>query len=249
MEVPSSTRISHAKCTRVLLHETIVISEEGQEETINRLLKPAAPPDSSNGVVVPHEAPDGSPKPRGASKLPVTCCPSPRRRARRWLGYYASLVPVVVVTQGNQTPRLSWPLLHSDKMRGNRASSCRDILQTLERRLGEPDLHLRARRSRHSWRPFLPIKKTPRNAKPMCLAREMSALAVQQAPSAADGTCSAPPESPVCTLRALLTSAELDEIQAAALEMREQKCWPPRQWEKLYMCASASALADGTHNG
>ena len=70
MEVPSSTRISHARCTRVLLHETMVISEEqeGQEETINRLLKPAAPPDSSNGVVVPHEAPDGPPKPKKKGK-------------------------------------------------------------------------------------------------------------------------------------------------------------------------------------
>ena len=33
-----------------VLHETSVISEEGQEETFNRLLKPAAPPDSGNGV-------------------------------------------------------------------------------------------------------------------------------------------------------------------------------------------------------
>ena len=40
-----------------VLHETSVISEEGQEETFNRFLKPAAPPDSGNGVawwVVPH---------------------------------------------------------------------------------------------------------------------------------------------------------------------------------------------------
>ena len=36
-----------------VLHETSVISEEGQEETFNRLLKPAAPPESGNGVVVP----------------------------------------------------------------------------------------------------------------------------------------------------------------------------------------------------
>ena len=43
------------------LHETSVMSEEGQEETFDRLLKPAAPPDSGNGVVVPHEAPDGPP--------------------------------------------------------------------------------------------------------------------------------------------------------------------------------------------
>ena len=39
-------------------------SEEDQEETFNRFLKPAAPPDSGNGVVVPHEAPDGPPKPQ-----------------------------------------------------------------------------------------------------------------------------------------------------------------------------------------
>ena len=32
-------------------------SEEDHEETFNRFLKPAAPPDSGNGVVVPHEAP------------------------------------------------------------------------------------------------------------------------------------------------------------------------------------------------
>ena len=35
-----------------VLHETSVISEEGQEETFNRFLKPAAPPDSGNGVGV-----------------------------------------------------------------------------------------------------------------------------------------------------------------------------------------------------
>ena len=35
-------------------------SEEDQEETFNRFLKPAAPPDSGNGVVVPHEAPGGA---------------------------------------------------------------------------------------------------------------------------------------------------------------------------------------------
>ena len=51
-----------------VLHETSVISEEGQEETFNRLLKPAAPPDSGNGVVVPHEAPDGPPKPQKKGK-------------------------------------------------------------------------------------------------------------------------------------------------------------------------------------
>ena len=51
-----------------VLHETSVISEEGQEETFNRLLKPAAPPDSGNGVVVPHEAPDGPPKPKKKGK-------------------------------------------------------------------------------------------------------------------------------------------------------------------------------------
>ena len=44
------------------------ISEERQEEAINRLLKPAAPPDSGNGVVVPHEAPDGPPKPKKKGK-------------------------------------------------------------------------------------------------------------------------------------------------------------------------------------
>ena len=44
------------------------ISEERREEAINRLLKPAAPPDSGNGVVVPHEAPDGSPKPKKKGK-------------------------------------------------------------------------------------------------------------------------------------------------------------------------------------
>ena len=43
-------------------------SEEDQEETFNRLLKPAAPPDSGNGVVVPHEAPDGPPKPKKKGK-------------------------------------------------------------------------------------------------------------------------------------------------------------------------------------
>ena len=36
-----------------VLNETTVTSEEGQEETFNRPLKPAAPPDSGNGVVVP----------------------------------------------------------------------------------------------------------------------------------------------------------------------------------------------------
>ena len=51
-----------------VLHETSVISEEGQEETFNRFLKPAAPPDSGNGVVVPHEAPDGPPKPKKKGK-------------------------------------------------------------------------------------------------------------------------------------------------------------------------------------
>ena len=47
------------------------ISEERREEAINRLLKPAAPPDSGssgNGVVVPHEAPDGPPKPKKKGK-------------------------------------------------------------------------------------------------------------------------------------------------------------------------------------
>ena len=44
------------------------ISEERREEAINRLLKPAAPPDSGNGVVVPHEAPDGRPSPRRRAK-------------------------------------------------------------------------------------------------------------------------------------------------------------------------------------
>ena len=43
-------------------------SEEDQEETFNRFLKPAAPPDSGNGVVVPHEAPDGPPKPKKKGK-------------------------------------------------------------------------------------------------------------------------------------------------------------------------------------
>ena len=43
-------------------------SEEDQEETFNRFLKPAAPPDSGNGVVVPHEAPDGLPKPKKKGK-------------------------------------------------------------------------------------------------------------------------------------------------------------------------------------
>ena len=51
-----------------VLHETSVISEEGQEETFNRLLKSAAPPDSGNGVVVPREAPDGPPKPKKKGK-------------------------------------------------------------------------------------------------------------------------------------------------------------------------------------
>ena len=51
-----------------VLHETSVISEEGQEETFNRFLKPAAPPDSGNGVVVPHEALDGPPKPKKKGK-------------------------------------------------------------------------------------------------------------------------------------------------------------------------------------
>ena len=44
------------------------ISKERREEAINRLLKPAAPPDSGNGVVVPHEAPDGPPKPKKKGK-------------------------------------------------------------------------------------------------------------------------------------------------------------------------------------
>ena len=43
-------------------------SEEDQEETFNRFLKPAAPPDSGNGVVVPREAPDGPPKPKKKGK-------------------------------------------------------------------------------------------------------------------------------------------------------------------------------------
>ena len=43
-------------------------SEEDQEETFNRFLKPAAPPASGNGVVVPHEAPDGPPKPKKKGK-------------------------------------------------------------------------------------------------------------------------------------------------------------------------------------
>ena len=43
-------------------------SEEDQEETFNRFLKRAAPPDSGNGVVVPHEAPDGPPKPKKKGK-------------------------------------------------------------------------------------------------------------------------------------------------------------------------------------
>ena len=51
-----------------VLNETTVTSEEGQEETFNRPLKPAAPPDSGNGVVVPHEAPDGPPKPKKKGK-------------------------------------------------------------------------------------------------------------------------------------------------------------------------------------
>ena len=41
---------------------------EDQEETFNRFLKPAAPPDSGNGVVVPREAPDGPPKPKKKGK-------------------------------------------------------------------------------------------------------------------------------------------------------------------------------------
>ena len=51
-----------------VLHETSFLSEEGQEETFNQFLKPAAPPDSGNGVVVPHEAPDGPPKPKKKGK-------------------------------------------------------------------------------------------------------------------------------------------------------------------------------------
>ena len=43
-----------------VLHETSVISEEGQEETFNQFLKPAAPPDSGNGVVVPHQGLDSN---------------------------------------------------------------------------------------------------------------------------------------------------------------------------------------------
>ena len=39
-----------------------------KHEAINRLLKPAAPPDSGNGVVVPHEAPAGPPKPKKKGK-------------------------------------------------------------------------------------------------------------------------------------------------------------------------------------
>ena len=50
-------------------------SEEDQEETFNRFLKPAAPPDSGNGVVVPHEAPDGPPKPKKkANNEPNSTC-------------------------------------------------------------------------------------------------------------------------------------------------------------------------------
>ena len=37
-------------------------------QAFNRFLKPAAPPDSGNGVVVPHEAPDGPPKPKKKGK-------------------------------------------------------------------------------------------------------------------------------------------------------------------------------------
>ena len=51
-------------------------SEEDQEETFNRFLKPSAPPDSGNGVVVPHEAPDGPPKPKkkGKKNEPNSTC-------------------------------------------------------------------------------------------------------------------------------------------------------------------------------
>ena len=69
-----------------VLHETSVISEEGQEETFNRFLKPAAPPDSGNGVVVPHEAPDGPPKPKKQGQ------------------------------KMNQTPRVSWPSRHRGRL-------------------------------------------------------------------------------------------------------------------------------------
>ena len=51
-----------------VLHETSFLSEEGQEETFDQFFKPAAPPDSGNGVVVPHEAPDGPPKPKKKGK-------------------------------------------------------------------------------------------------------------------------------------------------------------------------------------
>ena len=61
-------------------------SEEDQEETFNRFLKPAAPPDSGNGVVVPHEAPDGPPKPKEEGQ------------------------------KMNQTPRVSWPLRHRGRL-------------------------------------------------------------------------------------------------------------------------------------
>ena len=43
------------------------ISEERREENTYRLL-PAVPPDSGNGVVVPHKAPDGPPKPKKKGK-------------------------------------------------------------------------------------------------------------------------------------------------------------------------------------
>ena len=49
-------------------HETSKSKAARREEAINRLLKPAAPPDSGNGVVVPHEAPDGPPKPKKKGK-------------------------------------------------------------------------------------------------------------------------------------------------------------------------------------
>ena len=69
---PTAPTVARQPRQRIIYFPTVTtcvcISEERREEAINRLLKPAAPPDSGNGVVVPHEAPDGPPKPKKKGK-------------------------------------------------------------------------------------------------------------------------------------------------------------------------------------
>ena len=59
-QLGAECRVRRAPVVHLVLHF--------RGEAINRLLKPAAPPDSGNGVVVPHEAPDGPPKPKKKGK-------------------------------------------------------------------------------------------------------------------------------------------------------------------------------------